>query len=127
VLYYALTGKQRRLEPLVDSKNIAENDGKTPSSQMKPDLTPSEVWHDNSTNATLHQIQSEEEKPVLTQKNVERVLNAVREASKVRGAAHVSEVILESKLSETTVRAVLAALQREGKVFSVYRDWWKVV
>jgi transcription initiation factor IIE alpha subunit len=62
----------------------------------------------------------------LTQDNVQRVYEALAEASKVRGSATTEEVALETKLPKETVKAVLEALQREGKAYSPYPEWWKV-
>lgn len=63
----------------------------------------------------------------LTQENIETVLNAVMEAARVRGSAHISEIVLACKLPEDSIQAILRQLQREGKVHSVYEGWWKVV
>jgi hypothetical protein len=67
-----------------------------------------------------------ETQATLTQDNVERVFQALAEASKERGAATTQEVALEAKLPLDTVKSVLEALQREGKAYSPYPEWWKL-
>ncbi|MGB9854455.1 MAG: hypothetical protein ACPLRY_06605 [Candidatus Bathyarchaeales archaeon] len=79
-------------------------------------------------NRKLKANEEQKEQPnVLTQENVERVYEALAEASKERGSATTEEVALEAKLPLETVKAVLEALQREGRAFSPYPEWWKVV
>jgi DNA-binding IscR family transcriptional regulator len=53
---------------------------------------------------------------------VERVFQALAEASKERGAATTQEVALEAKLALDVVKNVLEALQKEGRVYSPYPD-----
>lgn len=64
--------------------------------------------------------------PSLTKENVEAVLNALTEALKVRGTATTQEVALEANLSVELVRAVLKVLEREGRVYQPFPDWWKI-
>ncbi|MEM2768001.1 MAG: phage/plasmid primase, P4 family [Candidatus Bathyarchaeia archaeon] len=64
---------------------------------------------------------------VLTCENVERVWNALVEASRVRGSAHISEVAALTGLPREAVEAILRRLEREGRAFSPYPDWWKPV
>jgi len=70
---------------------------------------------------------SDRKRALLTRENVEKVLSALKEASKVRASAHISEIVLETGLSEPDVSAILTVLQQEGKAMSVYYDWWKPV
>jgi hypothetical protein len=63
----------------------------------------------------------------LTQENMKCVFEALAEASKERGTATTQEVALEAKLPLDTVKSVLEALQREGKAYSPYPEWWKLV
>jgi hypothetical protein len=67
-----------------------------------------------------------ETQATLTQDNVERVFQALAEASKERGTATTQEVALEAKLPLDTVKSVLEALQKEDRVVSQYPEWWKL-
>jgi putative DNA primase/helicase len=64
---------------------------------------------------------------VLTQENVEKVLNALTKAMYPRDSATTQEVAREAGLLEADVEAILKQLQREGKVYSPYPSWWKMV
>ncbi|MEM0096551.1 MAG: hypothetical protein QW660_07965 [Candidatus Bathyarchaeia archaeon] len=64
---------------------------------------------------------------ILAQEVVERVFKVLCEASRVRGSALLSEIARETGFPEDRVKAVLESLQREGKVYSPYPDFWKVV
>jgi len=66
------------------------------------------------------------EKPTLTNESFKAVWNALVEASKVRGAAHISEIVRLSGLPSETVQLILKQLEREGRVFQPYAEWWKV-
>jgi len=63
----------------------------------------------------------------LTKENFEAVWNALVEASKVRGSAHISEVARLSGLPSETVQLILKQLEREGRAFQIYAEWWKPV
>jgi len=63
----------------------------------------------------------------LTQENVEQVFKVLVEASRVRGAAHTSEVASMCNQPQENVEIMLKRLEREGKAVSVYPDWWKPV
>jgi hypothetical protein len=67
-----------------------------------------------------------ETQATLTQDNVERVFQALAEAAKVRGSATTKEVALEAKLALDVVKSILEALQKEGRVYSPYPEWWKL-
>jgi hypothetical protein len=73
----------------------------------------------------VHHVHPEAQ-ATLTQDNVERVFQALAEAARVRGSATTEEVALEAELPVDTVKAVLEALQRDGRVYSPYPDWWKL-
>jgi energy-coupling factor transporter ATP-binding protein EcfA2 len=73
----------------------------------------------------VHHVHPEAQ-ATLTQDNVERVFQALAEAARVRGSATTEEVALEAELPLDTVKAVLEALQRDGRVYSPYPDWWKL-
>jgi hypothetical protein len=64
---------------------------------------------------------------VLTQENVERVYNALIKAMYPRDSATTEEVARGADLSEPDVEAILKQLEREGKVYSPYPSWWKMV
>jgi len=62
----------------------------------------------------------------LTKENVERVFEALANASKLRGSATTEEIAMEAKLPVEVVKACLEALQREGRVYQPFPDWWKM-
>jgi hypothetical protein len=62
----------------------------------------------------------------LTKENVEKVFEALANASKLRGSATTEEVAMEAKLPVEVVKACLEALQREGRVYQPFPDWWKL-
>jgi hypothetical protein len=62
----------------------------------------------------------------LTQENVQKVFEALANASKVRGSASTEEVAMEAKLPVEIVKICLEALQREGRVYQPFPDWWKM-
>jgi putative DNA primase/helicase len=68
----------------------------------------------------------EESDAVLTAENVQKVLSALSEAAKTRGTAYLSEIVEDAMLPEESVKAILEALQREGKVYSPYPEMWKI-
>ena len=73
----------------------------------------------------VHHVHPEAQ-ATLTRDNVERVFQALAEAARVRGCATTEEVALEAELPVDTVKAVLEALQRDGRVYSPYEGWWKL-
>jgi energy-coupling factor transporter ATP-binding protein EcfA2 len=79
----------------------------------------------------VHHVHPKSEKEAetqatLTQDTVERVFQALAEASKERGTATTQEVAVEAKLALDVVKNVLEALQKEGRVYSPYPEWWKL-
>jgi len=65
-------------------------------------------------------------KATLTKENMERVFETLANASRLKGSASTGEVAMEAGLPVETVKACLEALQREGRVYSPFPDWWKV-
>jgi hypothetical protein len=68
-----------------------------------------------------------EAQATLTQDNVQHVFNALAEASRIRGSATTEEVALEAQRPIDVVKAILEALQREGRVHSPYPGFWRIV
>jgi len=64
---------------------------------------------------------------LLSRENIERVWEALVEASKERGSAHASEVAVLSGLQSEAAEAILHVLEREGRAYSPYAGWWKPV
>jgi hypothetical protein len=54
-----------------------------------------------------------------------KVWEALAEASSIRGAAFLDEIVQTSGLPENEVKAVLEQFQREGKAYSPYPEAWK--
>ena len=79
---------------------------------------------------TKYSIKTEENKQTpqatLTKENVEKIFEALANASKLRGSATTEEIAMEAKLPVETVKACLEALQREGRVYQPFPDWWKL-
>jgi len=61
----------------------------------------------------------------LTQENFEKVWNALTEAAKERGSAMTKEIAQEAGLPVEKALQVLKTLEREGKVYQPYPDFWK--
>jgi hypothetical protein len=62
----------------------------------------------------------------ISKENIQLVFEALAEASKIRGTATTQEIALQAKLPLETVNTILKTLQRKGKVYSPYSDWWKL-
>ena len=62
----------------------------------------------------------------LTKENFERVWNALVEASKVRGSASLDEISSLCSLPRNAVETVLKEMEKEGKAYQPFPEWWKV-
>jgi hypothetical protein len=120
------------LPPLPLSEKNPSINGKEESEQPNVEYPFSEVGKQGKRGKNTMELDSSvvaspvSTTPLLTKENVDKVLSALAGASRVRGSAHTSEIVLETKLSESDVPAILQQLQREGKAISIHSDWWKV-
>jgi len=68
-----------------------------------------------------------ETQATLTQDNVTRIYEVLANLCGIRGSAHESEIVYETKLDEDIVKEILKSLEKEAKIFSPYEGWWKVL
>ncbi|MCS7114226.1 MAG: phage/plasmid primase, P4 family, partial [Candidatus Bathyarchaeota archaeon] len=99
----------KSIEEPVSPVSVVSDDGSGVSKPLSPD-------------SSLHSLSS---LISLAKENVEAVLNALVEASRVRGSATLEEIVSKAGLPRETVVAVLEVLEREGKAFQPYPEWWK--